>query len=325
MSTPIVNVLMPTYEPNPQYLAEALDSLFAQTETRWSLFIHDDTSQSDVRNMVEKYRRDPRVTFVRSEKHLGIGGNWNACLRRAKAPYVQFLFQDDLWGETQLERGIHILENHPTVGFVSIDHVYQYEGGMENDAPYRRLRAFKKKEVQEGIHRGEDFLLWWIRHELHPNVIGEPPFIMFRRTLLNAVGPFHEEMPQFLDVEFWIRCLQKTDWYYLKEDIGAFRVHPAAASTRNTESGAGIYDRLQCFQQLIASLPPGPMKKEAVAARNRALNTMARKFFERIKKKQAISTAGKGGAVFKKFCLKHPLATSRAILTAMLNNPTRGE
>jgi glycosyltransferase involved in cell wall biosynthesis len=321
MDTPIVNVFMPTYEPNPQHLAEALDSLLAQTETNWSLFIHDDASKSDVQSMIKSYLEDPRITFERSEKNLGIGGNWNACIQRTTAQYAQFLFQDDLWGETHLKKAISALEENPTVGFVSIDHKYQFEGGMENSPLYEKVREYKKENVKAGLHKGEEFLLWWIQQELHPNVIGEPPFVMFRKKLLDTVGPFNEEMPQFLDLEYWIRCLQKTDWYYLKEDIGAFRVHPAAASARNTESGAGIYDRLRCFQQLIASLPSGKMKKEAMAARNRALTVMAGKFLDRVQKKQAVSVSGKGGSAFKKFCLQHPLLTARAMVNALWNKP----
>ena len=253
MDTPIVSILMPTYEPNPTHLAEALDSLLAQTEARWTLFIHDDASKADVRGMVEKYLDDPRISFERSEKNLGIGGNWNACVQRADGDYVQFLFQDDIWGSNHMEKAIGILEQNPSVGFVSLDHIYQYEGDVPVER-YQELKAYKEKEIDAGVHNGKEFLLWWVRHELHPNVIGEPPFVMFRKSLLDAVGPFHEEMPQFLDVEYWIRCLRESDWYYLKEDIGAFRVHPDAASARNTEAGVGIYDRLQCMEQLIATL-----------------------------------------------------------------------
>ena len=324
MDYPLVSILMPTFEPNPQHLAEALESLLAQTESRWTLFIHDDASQSDVRGMIENYLEDPRITFARSEKNLGIGGNWNACITKTSAPYAQFLFQDDLWGETHLEKAIRVLKENPTVGLVSIDHKYQYEGDMDNNDLYEKVRTYKKDNVEAGMHKGEEFLLWWIERELHPNVIGEPPFVMFKKTLLDEVGLFNEDMPQFLDLEYWIRCLQKSDWYYLKEDIGAFRVHPAAASARNTESGAGIYDRLTCFQQLIASLPSSPTKKEAIAARNRALTTMAEKYFDRRKKKQAVSMKGSGGSAFKKFCLHHPLLVARASLSALRNKSRKG-
>lgn len=322
MNTPIVSILMPTYEPNPQHLSEALHSLFAQTQQDWTLFIHDDASKSNVLGMVKPYLEDSRIRFERSAKNLGIGGNWNACVERATAPYVQFLFQDDLWGKNHLEKALEVLEANPSAGFVSLEHLYQYEGGMPVEA-YERLRNFRKENVEAGLHTGEKFLLWWIRNELHPNVIGEPPFVMFRKSLLETVGPFNEKMPQFLDVEYWVRCLQKSDWYYVKEDIGAFRVHPAAASARNAASGAGIYDRFTCFEQLIASLPPGTMKKEAVAARNRALSTMAWKFFDRIKNRKAVTAKGGGGGVLKKFCLKHPFLTLRAVVCAPWNGPKK--
>src|SRR3989339_1808239 len=85
MDTPLYSVLMPPYEPHPQQLAEALDSLLAQTEPRWSLLIHDDASKKNVKSMIAHYLEDPRITFARSEKNLGIGGNWNACFFQAEA------------------------------------------------------------------------------------------------------------------------------------------------------------------------------------------------------------------------------------------------
>jgi len=316
MEKPVVNVLMPTYEPNPQYLVEALDSLLAQTEERWTLFMHDDASKVDVRSMIETYLQDPRITFERSEKNLGIGGNWNACRSGISAPYIQYLFQDDMWHPEHLEKAIKVLGENPSVGFVSMDHKYQYEGDVPVDR-YQALKTFKEKEVDGGLHHGEEFLVWWVRRELHPNVIGEPPFVLFRRSLLESVGPFCEDMPQFLDVEYWIRCLRKSDWYYLKEDIGTFRVHPEAASARNTESGAGLYDRLRCIEQLIHSLPKGELKTEAVAARNRALTGMVQKYFGRMKGGKSVSTGGKGGSFLRKFCLRHPLLMAYAFIRAL--------
>jgi len=316
MDTLIVNILLPTYEPEPTHLSEALESLLAQTETEWTLLICDDASEKDVQRMISKYLDDPRISFIRNDQTLGIGPNWNKCIQKADAPYVQFLFQDDSWETGFLEKSLRVMEANPSVGFASIDHRYSYEGDVPVDG-YERLRNFKEKEIQDGLHKGEELLLWWIQNELHPNIIGEPPFVMFRKSLFDEVGPFNEDMVQFLDVEYWIRCLQKSDWYYLKEDLGTFRVHPGAASARNTVSGAGIYDRFHCIENLIHSLPKGNMRDAAITARRRALAGMIWKFLDRIKNRQAVSMKGKGGSTLKKFCLRHPFFTLRAFLTVI--------
>ena len=95
----------------------------------------------------------------------------------------------------------------------------------------------------------------------------------------DEAGPFAEDMPQFLDEEYWLRCLLLGDVYFAMESSsGAFRVHAAAASAQNEASGAGIYDRLHCFERLITMLPKGELRVEAIQARNRSMESMARKF-----------------------------------------------
>ncbi len=101
---PQVDVLIPTYNPNPEHLREALDGLLKQTFTQWRALIRDDASQVDVRSMIEDYRDDPRITFQHSDEQLGIGGNWNECFEQTCAPLVAYLFQDDYWEPIYLLR-----------------------------------------------------------------------------------------------------------------------------------------------------------------------------------------------------------------------------
>jgi glycosyltransferase involved in cell wall biosynthesis len=55
MNKPRVAILMPTYEPNPVFLRQAIESVFAQTMTNWTLLIHDDLSAVNVKNLVRAY------------------------------------------------------------------------------------------------------------------------------------------------------------------------------------------------------------------------------------------------------------------------------
>lgn len=322
----MIDIFIPTYEPNPAHLRAAIDSALAQTEKRWTMFIHDDASQIDVRAMIEKYLADPRITFERSEKRLGIGGNWNACLsRRSEAetdssahttPYIQFLFQDDLWEPLYLETMLKAFEKNPSAGFASADHRYQCDHGMEAAPHYESVRTFRKEKIAPGSHKGSELLRFWIDHELHPNIIGEPSFVMLRRSLIEKTGKFDEAMPQFLDSEYWIRCLQNGDYVSVSDELGAFRVHGKAASAMNQESGAGIYDRLNCFERLISTLPSGELKSATIAARNKALTSMAKKFLARIRSGKKVAGVKNGG--FRRFVLSHPLLAAGAFLRSLV-------
>lgn len=310
-----VNVLMPTYEPQPAHLREAVESVLAQSEPDWTLLIHDDASTRNVLEIIEPFLHDKRITFVRSPQRLGIGGNWNACVRRTHAPVVQFLFQDDVWTPHALELGLQALDRHESVGMVSLSHRYQFEGQPASEGPYAELNA-AMRELSSGLFPGTEFLRQWIDMGLRPNLVGEPSFVMARRSTLERAGPFSETMPQFLDADMWMRCLLHGDWFRVTEDCGFFRVHPKAASARNEESGAGLADRLEAFERLINELPRGTLRREAMTARRTALDGMVKKFLARMHSGKSVGSAAKNGSM-KRFALRHPLLMARSLLRAL--------
>ncbi|PIP64951.1 hypothetical protein COU77_04080 [Candidatus Peregrinibacteria bacterium CG10_big_fil_rev_8_21_14_0_10_49_16] len=264
MRKPTVDILMPTYEPQPEYLLEAIESILAQTEGDWQLFINDDASQTDVFDLVKHYLHDPRVHFSKNEQRLGIGGNWNTSLRKSNADYMQFLFQDDVWNTNYLEKTIDIMTNYTDISLVSVHHAYTCTNSIETKGHYDFVNTYKKNHLQNGIQISALFLPQWLRSGLYPNVIGEPSFVMMKRTLIEKVGAFREDLNQFLDVEYWIRCLRHTDWYYLDEHLGTFRVHKDGTSVRNYESGVGLTERFQCLWECYKTFPQGSPERRTL-------------------------------------------------------------
>ena len=311
--SPLIDICVPTWNCNRSYFQQAIDSALAQTETRWRMVIHDDASTVDMEAMVKPYLSDPRITWHPNKKKLGIGGNWNATMKLGDAPYVQFLFPDDWWDQHFLQKGLAVMEQHPDVGIVSLGHTYV---GDNHDALvlYRELEAFREQHLQAGKHDGREMLRWWTTRGLHPNIIGEPDFVMMRRSLMEEVGPYLEDMRQNLDVEYAVRCLLQSDWYYVKEKCGSFRVHDAAESAVNQREGRGAFDRFRCLDILIHTLE-GDDKNAAIAARNNALTGMARNYLKRLKQKHIVSPAG--GGAFKKFAVRHPFLVIRALWRAV--------
>ena len=312
-----VDVLIPTYNPDAAHLSAALRTLQSQTHGDWKALIHDDCSpNTDTRKIVEPFLSDQRIRFVRSPDRLGIGGNWNACARLTEAPFVAYLFQDDLWAPDYLERALTVLQENPTAGFVSLEHEYLMEGEITTVPLYQAVWDFRDTHVTAGMHCGSELLPWWIRQELTPNIIGEPSFVVMRRGVMTKAGPFLNDMPQFLDVEYWTRLLHLSDWYRLKGNFGSFRVHAAGASAMNQESGRGLFDRLRCFEILLRTMDEEG-RKAVREARSTALSTMVTKFRKRLGSGKKVSAQGSGE--LKRFVLQHPLLTLEAVLRSLLH------
>lgn len=275
--------------------------------------IHDDCSpKSEAKAIVEPFLNDPRLTFAASNQKLGIGRNWNVCIEKTSAPFIAFLFQDDVWSTEYLKNAVNILEHHPNVGFVSLRHEYRSEGDIRNFPLYEAVQSFKEKNISAGLHRGRELLRFWIDHELHPNIIGEPSFVVMRRETMRKAGPFLEDMPQFLDTEYWQRLLLISDCTVLNEkNYGVFRVHPKGASAVHQEMGTGLFDRLRCFECLIPALQ-GDDRAAAIRARNRAVAHMVEKFFTRVQSGKRASP--QGSSMLVRFCLRHPILIGKSIL-----------
>lgn len=308
---PKVTILMPTYNPRQEHLREAIQSVLDQTEQNWTLYIHDDASKKDVRAIVEQYLTDDRINFERGDENQGIGSNWNSCLRYIDAPYVQYLFQDDTWSPEYLRKAIAALEPD-NIGFVTVGHEYIFEGNIPQQEHYEQLIK-KKENLKAGAHNGKEFLLQWMERGLRPNFIGEPSFVMLKHDLMQKIGPFDEDMRQGLDIEYWTRCLLQSDFFYLDESLGAFRVHASGATAANEESGSGIFDRFLCFERLVRSLR-GEEKRAAKKIFTRTFDDMVRRYVER--RRSGKKVAGKGSGALKRFCLKHPLLLLRSLWRA---------
>ncbi|MBI2636190.1 glycosyltransferase [Candidatus Peregrinibacteria bacterium] len=280
---PAVSVCIPTYEPNPDHLAAAIESVFAQTFADWELIVRDDASETDVRGVVRPFLGDARVKFLRNDKRIGIGGNWNACARPAEGEFIAYLFQDDLWNPKYLERSVNILTDNPDIGFTAAQHSYRIEGATAavSAGIYKEVDDARAGAMKEGRIAREDFLRMWIGRGLRPNLIGEPSFVVLRRSTIERAGPFLENMKQGLDSEYWMRCLLGGDAWWIVENSGEFRVHPSSATERNDEQCAGKRDRLRMFRILINALPSGEMKMLAKRALRRTFFGMAWKFVKR--------------------------------------------
>ena len=279
-TTVVIDVLVPTYRPTHSHLTVALTSLQRQTCADWRCFIHDDAvPESESASIVRPFLADHRIRFQSSHRRLGIGGNWNACLGATHAPFVAFLFQDDLWEPTYLGAALDVLTHHPSVGVVSMRHTYAMEG---REHPIYQEVQDVRSTFAPGLYQGQDFLRLWLERGLRPNIIGEPSFVVLRRSVMEDAGFFLTNMSQALDTEYWLRMLLRSDWYHCADQsYGSFRVHPQAASAQTERDRVGLFDRLRCFNTVIASGDPS-LKTLAKRSKRRAFLSMMNKFFVRI-------------------------------------------
>ncbi|MEJ7891565.1 MAG: glycosyltransferase family 2 protein [Solirubrobacteraceae bacterium] len=103
----------------PEHLAEALDSLLAQTRTDFAVVLVDDSSDESVATIARRYAAtDSRVVYERNAERLGLTRNWRRAFERATqvAPDAEFFAwgsDHDWWHPRWLEALTAQLDAHP--------------------------------------------------------------------------------------------------------------------------------------------------------------------------------------------------------------------
>lgn len=111
--TPRLSIGLPVYN-GERYLAQALDSLLAQTFRDFELIICDNASTDSTAEICRRYAdADPRVRYHRHPRNIGAARNFQSTLRLASAPLFKWASADDLCLPEFLERCVAALGEHP--------------------------------------------------------------------------------------------------------------------------------------------------------------------------------------------------------------------
>ena len=134
---PKIAVLMPVFNPNPQWLQEAIDSVCDQLYPHWQLCIADDCSTDPrVREVLEQAAAaDQRIQVVFREQNGHISAASNTALELAEAPWVALLDHDDRLAEDALAWVARSIVEHPQLRMIFSDEDKIDANGSRRD-PY---------------------------------------------------------------------------------------------------------------------------------------------------------------------------------------------
>lgn len=90
-------------------ISQAIDSALSQ-DVPVEVIVIDDCSPDDLSEVMERYRENEAVRYIRNEKNLGAAQSRNRGVTLAKAPFVAFLDSDDYWVEGKLSRQLAAME-----------------------------------------------------------------------------------------------------------------------------------------------------------------------------------------------------------------------
>lgn len=126
----VVSIITPAYNA-AAYIAETIESVFAQTYINWEMLIVNDCSKDNTAEIVQSYAaKDKRIKLINLKQNSGAAAARNTAIQNAKGRYIAFLDSDDLWKKEKLQKQIHFMQQN---GYAFIYSSYEhFKGTKEN-------------------------------------------------------------------------------------------------------------------------------------------------------------------------------------------------
>ena len=182
-----------------RYVAEAIESVRAQTFERWELIIVDDGSTDESCAIVRRYaQQEPdriRVFQHPDGANCGASRTGNRALAQASASYVAFLDADDSWMPERLAHDVAVLDANPAIAAVISNSLYWWTD--ENQAAW--VDQFNSPLNCVWPPRSF-FKSVWLRHE---SAVPCTSAFTGRTALLRDLGGFDESYPVAEDMKMF--------------------------------------------------------------------------------------------------------------------------
>ncbi len=121
-SPQLVSCIIIFFNPDRQFLIEAIESVFDQTYDNWELMLVDDGSTNTSTEIALEYvlKYPEQVRYLEHDLHqnLGMSATRNLGILHASGEYIAFLDADDLWLPDTLTEQTAILDTHLEVAMV---------------------------------------------------------------------------------------------------------------------------------------------------------------------------------------------------------------
>jgi glycosyltransferase involved in cell wall biosynthesis len=203
-----VTIVITTYN-HARYLADAIDSVLAQTVEPTAIIVVDDGSKDDPGAVVARY---PGVQFLRQENQ-GPSGARNTGLAACSTRYVAFLDADDTLRPRMIELNLGQYERTPDAGFVY--------------GAYELVDETGALIWASGVHQPEPDAY---RSFLVTNLVGMLGTVLFRRDALVAIGGFDAALRASEDYDVFLRLCRDHPVAAIDEPLANYRRHGSNSS-----------------------------------------------------------------------------------------------
>jgi glycosyltransferase involved in cell wall biosynthesis len=210
-----------------RFLAEAIESVLAQTYSEWELLLVDDGSTDGSTKIAKCYAAlyPYSIRYLEHPGHAnrGMSASRNLGLVHARGEFLLFLDGDDVVARTALEDQVTFMEAYPDVGTVyGPMRLWRSWDGSFHDRTVAADRTSELYLEPDRVHDQVTVLTTFLRHE-----DAVPSGNMMRTELVRKLGGFEEEFTgMYEDQVFRVKLchvapayVSSRSWYYYRKHV----------------------------------------------------------------------------------------------------------
>lgn len=215
---PLVSIVIPVHN-GQEYIKESIDSCLNQTYDNIEIIVVDDKSTDNTLNILKEY--GDSITVIPVEKQNGLGNVLNIGIRASKGQYIARMDADDVMYPTRIQKQLEYMQKNPNCVAVGgqID-IINKDGEIVDHREY----AVEDKDIKKNM-----FLFQPFAH----------PAVMLRRSTLEDVGLYPENMWKVEDVKLFFLLSRKGEFHNIEDTVLKYRM------TFTTQSQSNMVDHFK--------------------------------------------------------------------------------
>ena len=236
-----ISVTIPTYNPNPIYLKEAIESVLSSgfDPLYMELLVVDNCSEKI--NVFELCNSYSEVKYIKNDTNLGMIGNWNKCISIANGEFIHILHDDD-WVKD---------------GFYST-----LINGFKNEnicASFCRVAIYNQTNssyiISEAIQETDGVIQDW-------DLLGNTKYghhmsyTIFRKSTLLTIGGFNEAFYYTADGILNSNLIQQGGIFYSPKILGFYRWSDTNNSHHVYSSTLAVKEIPRAIKEIVNNSKP---------------------------------------------------------------------
>ncbi len=281
LPAPRISVVIPTYN-RARYVAEAVESVFAQTFKDYEVIVVDDGSTDNTKEVLDPYMG--RIRYVRQENR-GVGAARNRGISEARGEFVAFLDSDDVWEVEALETFLATFQEEDVAIVASANRLIENNG--------RPIGGFEESGFQKKLSAGPHFTT---RSLLVSDF--DLPGHAYRMACFRVCGLFDESLPIAPEWDMWLRASMHFQLRYVETPLLRRRIH---GGNLTVDKNRGLISQIRVVEKFAQEHPEYARKHSWL------LRKVLSKRYERLARHAMLSLDGKASHSEARRHLRHAL------------------